>query len=91
MNELIKWDNETSAYYTMFKGVRQGGILSHILFFIYKDDLSKLLSESGICCHVDHLCVNHALYADVSDLCLMVPCAIVLQLYFGHNSGWKFI
>ena len=62
----------------MFNEVRQGGILLPTLFFIYKDDLSQVISESGICCHVDDLCVNHVFYADVNDLCLMVPCAIVL-------------
>ena len=70
----------------MFNGVLQGGILSPILFFIYKDDLSQVLSESGICCHVDDLCVNHVFHADVNDFCLTVPYAIVLQVHFGHNS-----
>ena len=70
----------------MFNGVRQGGILLPTLFFIYKDDLSQVISASGIFCHVDDLCVNHAFYADVNDLCLMVPCAIVLQVHFEHNS-----
>ena len=70
----------------MFNGVLQGGMLPPIMFFIYKDDLSQVLFESEIYCHVDHLCVNHVVYADVNDLCLMVPYAIVLQVYFGHNS-----
>ena len=38
------------------------------------DDFSVLLSHSGIGCHIDDLCINHA-----DDLCLMAPCAIALQ------------
>ena len=41
------------------------------------DDLSVLLSQSGIGCHIEGLCINHVFYAD--DLCLMAPCAIALQ------------
>ena len=41
------------------------------------DDLSVLLSQSGIRFHIEDLCINHVFYAD--DLCLMPPCAIALQ------------
>ena len=41
------------------------------------DDLSVLLSQSGIGCHIEGLCINHVFYAD--DLCLMAPCAIALK------------
>ena len=78
MQEIcIKWGNETSSCFTISNGVRQGGILSPVLFSIYMDDLSVLLSQSGIGCHIDDLCINHVFYAD--DLCLMAPCAIALQ------------
>ena len=83
----IKWGNETSTCFTITNGVRQGGILSPTLFSIYMDDLSFILSESGIGCHIDDLCINHVFYAD--DLCLMAPCAIALQelyIYIGHRS-----
>ena len=73
----IKWGNETSSCFTISNGVRQGGILSPVLFSIYMDDLFVLLSRSGIGCHIDDSCVNHVFYAD--DLCLMAPCAIALQ------------
>ena len=65
----IKWGNETSSCFTISNGVRQGGILSPVLFSFYMDDLSVLLSRSGIGCHIDDLCINHVFYAD--DLCLM--------------------
>ena len=77
----IKWGNETSTCFTITNGVRQGGILSPTLFSIYMDDLSFILSESGIGCHIDDLCINHVFYAD--DLCLMAPCVIALQELIG--------
>ena len=40
-------------------------------------NLFLILSESGIGCQIDDLCINHAFYAD--DLCLMAPCVISLQ------------
>ena len=64
----IKWGNETSTCFNI-SFVRQGGILSPTLFSIYMDDLFFILSESGISCHIDDLCINHVFYAD--DLCLM--------------------
>ena len=56
-------------------------ILSPILFSIYMGDLSSMLSESGIGCHIDDLCINPVFYAD--DLCLMAPCATALQDLIG--------
>ena len=67
----IKWGNETSSCFTISNVVGQGGILSPVLFSIYMDNLSVLLSQSGIGCHIDDICINHVLYAD--DLCLMAP------------------
>ena len=54
----LKWGNETSTCFTITNGVRQGGILSPTLFFIYMDDLSFILSESGIGCHILMICVS---------------------------------
>ena len=36
-----------------------------------------VLSQSGIGCHIDDPCTNHAFYAD--NPCLMAPCPIVLH------------
>ena len=66
-----------SLFFTITNGVRQGGILSHKLFSVYMEDLSKMLHDSGMSCYIDSVCVNYVFYAD--DLCLMAPCAIALQ------------
>ena len=49
----IKWGSETSICFTISNGVRQGGILSATLISFYMDDLSFILSESGIGCHIN--------------------------------------
>ena len=70
--------NVTLVLFTTYNGVRQGGILSPKWISLYIDDLSLLLREINVGCHIDSICVNHLFYAD--DLCLMAPSAVGLQL-----------
>ena len=57
----MKWGTQTSSFCTISNGVRQGEILSPVLFSIYMDDLSVLLSHSGIRCFIEGRCINHVL------------------------------
>jgi len=54
--------------FTVSNGVKQGGVLSPILFCVYIDRLLHLLAESGIGCFVGAL-----VYAD--DIVLLSPTA----------------
>ena len=38
-------------------GVKQGGVLSPILFCVYLDELLLRLKCSGLGCHIDHVSV----------------------------------
>lgn len=58
-------------------GVRQGGIMSPVLFNIYMDDLSHTLNSSHIGCSINSNLVNHIMYAD--DTCLIAPSPSALQ------------
>ena len=73
----VLWGSSLSSSFTVTNGVRQGGILSPILFNVYMDDLSKILCNSNIGCYVNETCVNHLLYAD--DTVLISPSPSGLQ------------
>ena len=52
-------------------GVKQGGVLSPILYGIYNDFLLTMLKESGIGCYVGCTFVGALAYAD--DVVLLCP------------------
>ena len=52
-------------------GVRQGGVLSPILFTVYFDELLTRLSKLGIGCHCDSIYAGSFGYAD--DIALLAP------------------
>ena len=58
-----------SSSFTVSNRVKQGGIISPILFNVYMDGLSVLLHSSKIEGQIGHTSLNHLCYAD--DLCLI--------------------
>ena len=68
-------------------GVKQGGILSPLLFNVYMDNLSIQLHKQSIGCSVGGTVINHMLYAD--DIVLFAPSAKGLQkpLDISHTYG----
>ena len=73
----VKWGNCLSSSFTVTNGVRQGGILSPMLFNIYMDGLSTALNESRVGCHINGKTINHLMYAD--DTCILAPCPSALR------------
>jgi hypothetical protein len=73
----VKWVNSVSPAFMVLNGVRQGGILSPILFNVFMDDLSYELLNTNVGCCVDDILVNHLFYAD--DSVLMAPSPSALQ------------
>ena len=68
---LVRWGSATSTSFKVLNGVRQGGILSPILFNVYIDDLSYELSKCKSGCIIDNKIVNHIAYAN--DLIVFCP------------------
>ena len=90
-NELIgqytcvRWGSTHSEFFPIGNGVKQGGILSPLLFNVYMDNLNLQLHRQSIGCSVGSTVENHMLYAD--DVVLFAPSAKGLQklLDFSHT------
>lgn len=68
---FVRWAGSRSEEYRLECGVRQGGLTSPTLFNLYVDRLIDELSNTGIGCHIDGVCVNNISYAD--DMVLLSP------------------
>jgi len=73
----VKWGSVMSHFYELKAGVRQGGVLSPILFGIYIDVLVKLVNRANIGCKTGAICTGIFLYAD--DIILLAPSVQALQ------------
>ena len=74
---VVRWSNVYSQPFSVQNGVRQGGILSPLLFNVYLNDLSIALNNVKKGCIVNDVRLNHLVYAD--DLCLIAPSVHALQ------------
>ena len=63
--------------FTVSNGMRQGGMLSPILFTVYLDDLLNELKRLNVGCHWRHHFVGALYYAD--DIALLAPSADALR------------
>ena len=71
------WNGSLSDSFTVENGVKQGGILSPILFCIYIDELLNRINDSGLGCHIGHLSYSGLGYAD--DVTTLTPSVTALQ------------
>ena len=62
-DKVNKWNNSWSEVFKIDFGVRQGSVLSQLMFALYVDDLGKLCELCRGCCII--------LYAD--DILLIAP------------------
>ena len=63
-NMWIRLGNAVSPSFIASIGVKQGGIISPILFYVYMDELSVLLNSSNIRGQIRYTFLNHLCYAD---------------------------
>ena len=70
---LIRWYQLMSHTWAISNGVRQGGVLSPILYSVYVDNLIRILRDSKIGCMYNNEYMGIFAYADdISVLCLIL-------------------
>jgi len=77
----VQWDNTLSEPFYVSNGVRQGGILSPILFNVFTNELSVMLNKASVGCHINSQPVNHLFYADDSVILAPTPQALQKLLH----------
>ena len=73
----VRWDESRSGEFRATNGVRQGGVMSPLLYNVYIDELNTLLSRSLAGCKLDECKINNISYAD--DMVLLAPSVTALQ------------
>ena len=76
----VKWKNTTSSNFPLISGVKQGGVLSPLLFTLFVDIVLDQLERSKLGCFVNYTCFNSLMYAD--DIVLLSASVTDLQKMF---------
>ena len=73
----VLWNGEFSNVFGVENGVKQGGVISPVLFCVYIDELLLKLRGSGVGCFVGDWFVGAVAYAD--DIVLLAPTATAMR------------
>ena len=68
----VKWGSSFSETFSISNGVKQGGVLSPILFGLYIKSLLEKLEHPRAGCYIGHIFMGTFGYAD--DIILLAPC-----------------
>ena len=88
-NQLLRvnWNGQISTFFVTTNGVKQGAILSPLLFCVYMDELLLQLKRSKIGCYIGNMFCGAWGYAD--DISILAPSrnAMKLMLSVCENFG----
>ena len=88
----VLWNNSQSSQFALCQGVRQGAILSPLLYSIFVDNLLISLSSSGFGVKIDDIFCGALMYAD--DLALIAGSESDLQhmldIASSYAKSWKY-
>ena len=73
----VRWNYETSYNFPLSNGVKQGAVLSAVLFCVYADDLYKLLRKQKSGCWIS--AEYNGVVGSSDDLLLLLPSLDPLQ------------
>ena len=65
------WNYHVSDYFSISNGVKQGGVITPVMFNLYLDNLLISLKQSGLGCHINGTYMGALGYAD--DITLTCP------------------
>jgi hypothetical protein len=82
----VRWDQVESSYFKVTNGVKQGGVLSPILFGIYMDGLLKRLKNTKVGCYIGDVFAGAIAYAD--DLILLAPTRAAMGILLDTCSSY---
>ena len=67
----VRWLTEQSDFFSVTNGVKQGGVMSPILFSMYLDNLLEVYKQNHVGCHIGQIFLGAFCYAD--DIILLAP------------------
>ena len=73
----VKWNSVYSDKFSINNGVKQGGVMSPVLFTLYIDKLISNVIQAGVGCHIGGICSAIFVYAD--DIILLAPTRRAMQ------------
>ncbi len=73
----VRWSDSLSETFSVQNGVRQGGVISPVLYNIYTDNLLVQLKNSGMGCYINGIFSGALGYAD--DLVILAPSLYALR------------
>ena len=87
----VLWNGTIGSTFSVLCGVRQGGVLSQLLFNIYIDDLIVRLSNSGFGVYIGNVFSGCIMYADDIALVISVNCrglSKMLEICEAYGRIW---
>ena len=67
----IRWNGVTSECFSIQNGVKQGGVISPLMFTLFLDSLCLRVINSKLGCHIGSKCVSILVFAD--DILILCP------------------
>ncbi len=78
---VVSWNGVRSDQFKLCNGVKQGGVISPLLFSVYIDPLLQQLNETKLRCYMGDICSNAFAYAD--DIVVLSPTCNALRKMVG--------
>ena len=93
LRAVVKWNDILSETFKVTRGIRQGSLLSPILFTYFIDDLLTTLSNTSCGLRIVHFLFNNFAYADdVNLLAATVPdLQKLMNICFEYSKKWRFV